>query len=332
MNAIAHRRSLVSTYVGLLAAAALVAARPLPARAQAPNAAPPAPTAKPPGAEKEAVAAFKEGKKAFDAGNFLLALEHFSRANRLIPGAAPRFMLGQANEKLGRTTEAVAAYRSFLELAPDPASTYGKRIPEAKARLAELERQLPAQLIVNVLPLDVQPVLVVDGVAGKQSPLTLAPGQHTIVVTSAGYRPRTETVAVSSAERRELSVALEAEVARVAPLPFEGPKRRRTIFGGPVIACLGVAGATAVAGTVFGGLALAEQSRFNAEPSEDSADAAERNAVLSDVFFGTALASGAAAAVLMFVGSDDDGVARHVPRFSPWVGASGAVAVARWSY
>jgi hypothetical protein len=281
--------------------------------------------------ERDAVAAFKEGKRALEAGNLLLALEHFATADRLVAGAAPRFLMGQIHEKLGRPVDAVASYRAFLAMSPEPTSTYGKHLPEVKARLAELEQYLPGEVRVRVEPQRVQPVLVVDGVAGARSPLSLAPGPHSLVVTSAGYRPRAEALRVAPGERRELVVVLQPDVASVAPLPREHPATRPASRTWPAIACFSVAAATAIVGGVFGGLALRDERRFNADPTLERADAAERHALLSDLFLGAAFASSAAGAVLLFAGRNDG-------RSAFWFGApssmivTGTGAMAGWTF
>lgn len=282
--------------------------------------------------KSKAIAAFKAGKAAFDAGNYTLAIEQLTEADKLIPGAAPKFMLGQSHDKLGHVAEAVSAYRAFIGLAPEPSSTWGKRMPEAKARVAELEKQLPAEITVTVVPTDVVPVFVVDGASGQTSPLSLAPGQHTLVVTSSGFTPHTETIVASPAERREITVALKREVEAVAPLPIEPEAPRSSGLNLPAVACLSASAVTAIAGGVFGGLALKESSNFQADPTAASADATERNAQLADVFFGVALATGAAGGVLWFVGGDEEKRGARAPEIRPWVGAHGAGTSMRWSF
>jgi len=284
--------------------------------------------------QKDAVVAFKQGKAAFESGNFLIAVEHFKRADAIVPGAAPRFMLAQAYEKLEKPSEAAAAYGAFLELKPEPASAYGKRVPEANARLAALASVLPALVHVSVMPASATPVFIIDGAAGQRSPLFLPPGKHTVVVSSEGFKPHTETLFVAPSEKRELRITLKADVARVAPPPDVTPPAPRTRVGASAVLCFGFAGAGAVVGGIFGGLALKERARFYDAPSVDAADATERNALISDIAFGTALAAGVTGAALVLLSDDAQAMAagRTLPELRPWVGASLGGAQVRWSF
>jgi hypothetical protein len=72
----------------------------------------------------------------------------------------------------------------------------------------------------------------------------------------------------------------------------------------------GIAAAGLVSGTVFGFLALSEQSNFDAEPTNDTADRGEAFALVADISFGVAAAMAITSVVLYIVerssgGSDD---------------------------
>jgi hypothetical protein len=60
----------------------------------------------------------------------------------------------------------------------------------------------------------------------------------------------------------------------------------------------GIAAGALVTGTVFGFLALEEESEFNLHPSAARADRGERQALVADVCFGVAAASAITALVL----------------------------------
>ena len=62
---------------------------------------------------------------------------------------------------------------------------------------------------------------------------------------------------------------------------------------------LGLAGAGAVVGTVFGVMALKSKSDFNKSPTTDNADKTDRNALISDMSFAVAITFGVTGAVLL---------------------------------
>jgi hypothetical protein len=67
----------------------------------------------------------------------------------------------------------------------------------------------------------------------------------------------------------------------------------------PAYVTLGLAGAGAVVGTVFGVMALGSKSKFNETPTVENADATDRNALISDMSFAVALTFGVTGAVLL---------------------------------
>jgi hypothetical protein len=62
---------------------------------------------------------------------------------------------------------------------------------------------------------------------------------------------------------------------------------------------LGLAGAGAVVGTIFGVSALGAKSEFNEKPTAENADKADRNALIADMSFAVALTFGVTGAVLL---------------------------------
>ena len=66
------------------------------------------------------------------------------------------------------------------------------------------------------------------------------------------------------------------------------------------------AAAGLISGTVFGFLALSEQSNFDAEPTNDGADRGEAFALVADVSFGVAAAMAVTSVVLYVVEQSGD--------------------------
>ena len=310
----------------------------------APDHAAPAPTkpADEKASKEEARKAFGEGKKLFEAGKFAEAVEFFKKADAALPGAAPRLQMAESYEKLNKAADAVAAYKAFLEL--NPTGKFADKIQTAKDRIAALESTLPALLTVKVSPVDAKALAVtVDGAAAAGE-VSLKAGEHKIEVKAEGFEPYAETKALKPNEKAEVAVNLKplpapVPVAVVAPLPPPAPvapvpaaapttppvepKKPSNV---PAFVTLGIAGAGAVLGTTFGILALRGESDFNATPTEDNAQKAERNALIADMSFGVALTFGITGAVLLFSGGEDaadEKAAITRPVFAPFIGPTG---------
>jgi hypothetical protein len=84
----------------------------------------------------------------------------------------------------------------------------------------------------------------------------------------------------------------------------------------PAYVTLGIAGAGAVVGTIFGLKALSSKSDFNDKPSTKSADDTERNALIADMAFGVAITLGVTGVVLLT--SDDDSGKETAKAKSPY--------------
>ncbi len=295
--------------------------------------------------QKEAVAAFKAAQKEFAAGDYAAALPHYQEAEETIPGARPKYQIAQCLDKLGRTDEAVAAYRVFIDSNPDK-TKYAAEIEEAGKRVAALEATLPAKVTVKVTPPGAQGVAIkVDGQPAEGTELSLAAGEHTVEVSAEGMKPKSETITVKANEKRDLNVALEKAAATPTPTPpptpdpdgegeDEGPSNI------PAYVTLGIAGAGVVLGTVFGVQALTAQSDFDEMPTVDNADKAERNALIADMSFGVALTFGITGAVLLISNltggepeeADAAEEASLVPEVIPYGGTKGGGAAAKWTF
>jgi hypothetical protein len=71
----------------------------------------------------------------------------------------------------------------------------------------------------------------------------------------------------------------------------------------PAYITLGIAGAGAIVGTIFGVKALSAKSDFDKSPTSGTADDTERNALIADMAFGVAITLGVTGVVLLT--SDD---------------------------
>lgn len=304
-----------------------------------------------PKADKNAAKKFYgTGKKSFEAGKYEDAIAAFKQADALVPGPAPRYFIAQAYDKLDKAAESVAAYKAYLELNPDEKKE-AKKIAEAKERIAALEPKLPATLTVAVSPADAPGLQVlVDGKAAT-GPVSLPAGEHKVEASADGFEPHSESKTLKGNEKAEVSVTLKAlprpePVAVLAPapepstapapaLPPPPPEPASQPSKLPAFVTLGIAGAGAALGTTFGILALGAQSDFDADPTEDNAQKAERNALISDMSFGVALTFGITGAVLLFSGGEEaseSAAASARPIVAPFVGTTGGGLVANWRF
>jgi tetratricopeptide (TPR) repeat protein len=247
--------------------------------------------------------AYAEGTEHFNAGRFAEALAAFERAFAMRSNPVVLKPIAECHERLGHVPEAIAALERYLRelpTAPDHA--------QLEARLATL-RQRPARVSVTSSPDGAQ--IVVDGEARPQrtpSDIEVTPGHHRISATLRGYRATERELETSAGVPVALSVTLERE--GVAATPREG------VGGGGVIApppvapgrrvssavwvATAVAGAAAVAGTVFGIMALSDANDYEQTPTQELLDRGQRNALLADVGFAASLLSAGVAVVVYF--------------------------------
>ena len=288
--------------------------------------------------KQEARKAYAAGKAKMGKGDYAGALEDFRNADRLVPGAAPKYQVAVCLDRLGKAEEAVAAYRAFLDT--PPGDKYATEAADATKRVAELEQQLIGKVKVNITPAGVAATITVDGAPAQGPELSLKPGRHTITVSAPGYQDATQEVEVKAGGTADVTITLAPTVGpSPTPLPDPGDDDDDDEGSGQglMIAGFVVLGVGVVAGvltTIFGVQALNASSDFDATPTERLADDAEKNAVLADVFLGVACGTAAIGIVLIAVGatqdSDDEEEAR--PRFVPYASPQGGGASLTWRF
>jgi tetratricopeptide (TPR) repeat protein len=270
-------------------------------------------------------AAYGAGEAAYQAGDYETAQAKFEEANRLIPSIHAQYWRGMTLARLGKVPEAHAALTAVL--ADDGASKLGaEKADAARAELEALER-VPAEVDVRSTPPGA--LVTLDGSERGQTPLTLelAPGTHQMVLTLDGHAPKTAEVSLKPGEKATEEVTLEAlpppapaePAPEVEPEPAPPPeKQERSLV--PAYVTLGVAGASAIVGTIFGIQALNAKSDYDAAPSRSLADDAERNALIADMAFGVTLTLGITGVVLLMAGDDSELAAKRPapPRTARW--------------
>jgi len=256
--------------------------------------------------------AFADGQKAYGAGDYAAALTSFTKANDLIPSPHASYWIAKCVDGQNKTEDAIRAYETLL--ADAEVSKIGdEKLADAKLRLDTLKATLVGEVAVETNPM--LSTVAVDGVVQPgEAPLTLklTPGKHRITVSAKGYQPKDIDVEVKGGDKLKQSVTLlrEEPLPTAAPPPPPPPPlppppkpvEERSMV--PAYVTLGIAGAGAIVGTIFGIQALGAKSDFNKTPTTELADDAERDALICDMAFGVAITLGVTGVVLLT--SDDE--------------------------
>ncbi len=309
---------------------------------------PAAPDAPPPRDEEGAKAALAAGQEAYRNGDYATAAQHFTKANELAASATAQYWLAMALDLQGRAADAVVAFETLFA-SPDHQQLGEDLLDPARKRF-ELLKKIPATVLLQVTPTDA--IVEVDGVQQQgAAPFTLklSAGKHALKVSKEGFEPLETELEVAAAASVEQAVELVA--APIAPPPVAAappaaaapappPEPRSKV---PAYVTLGVAGVSAVLGTVFGVQALGAKSDFDDNPTAKNADDVERNALISDMAWGIALTLGITGVVLLT--SDEPAPAEQVSNkkrrrqvaggdvlVAPYVTPSGGGAAARVTF
>lgn len=190
----------------------------------------------------EAQRLFQQGLRLFEVEDWEAAIERFDESLRLLPTAVARFNRAVCLERLGRTIEAVAALREYLERHATEVSE--DRHAAVEEEIDRLEGLL-ARIVVRVdRPESAEVVLDGDIVVRTPlaTPLVVNAGSHTVEIRAAGFDPL----------RRELSLAPGGETEIVVELHPEGS-------AGSVLIEVAVPGATVtIDGEIVGETPLAD--------------------------------------------------------------------------
>lgn len=302
---------------------------------------------------EEAKKLFGQAKEKFEAGDFVAAASFYRQADEVYPGANPKYFAAVSLDKAGRLEEAMTAYKGFVAYiesgSVDDKKKYAEKVEASTKRLEEIPKT-PARVTVSTQPPAVPGLaLTVDGAAQPGPELAIPPGKHEIGATAEGYEPAKVAVEVTFGEKRDVTIELKgASRAPVAaapptkspePAPAPPPKADPGAEEGsskvPAYVTLGLAGAGAVVGTIFGVMALGAKSDFEAAPTTENADAAERNALISDMSFAVAITFGVTGTVLLLSsGQDKPKTGRPAPPpprrawIAPYAGPKGGGAAA----
>jgi tetratricopeptide (TPR) repeat protein len=302
---VAPRASLATALLLAFSAPTFVSAQP-----QAPVAPQPAPAAQNgtplPGQPVLSEAVIQEARRAYDegsahyvAGRYNEALVAFERAYSLRPNPVVLMPILECHDRLGHVPEAIRTLDTYLHAMPEI-----RNRALLETRLENLRRR-PARVHVITTPPGAR--VIINGQAHRETTPTdvdLPPGHHQLVATLEGYTTETREFDTIPGTPRDEVVLLERELATALP---QGPaiiplRPRPSRAPGPVVwIAAGLAGASLVAGTTFGVLALSENNDYDQDPTRETRDRGLRYAVVSDVAFGLAAVSAVFGTVMYFV-------------------------------
>jgi hypothetical protein len=285
----------------------------------------PAPAAKKPPAKKEAAdpkrdearKKYAEGEGKFLGGDWEGAYAAYKAANEAVPASQALFKMAVCLEKLDKPNEALTTYQAFL--GSNPPAAMQPKVEEAQVRVTELKKKIP--IVVKVTSEPPGGSVYVDGVVQMgTTPMEIKspPGKHKVRVTSPGFdpfekevelEPGSAAITVDALLQKAIPIAEPpppAPVAAAAKPAEPPPPEKRSNVAAYVV--LGVAGAGAVVGTIFGVKALQEEKDFEeGEKTTEKADSVEKNALIADMAFGAAITLGVTGVVLLLTntgGSD----------------------------
>lgn len=298
----------------------------------------PASPAPSPEAQAAASAALAAGQAAYASGDYVSAESQFRASLAQVPTAAAQYGLAMTLDLEAKPAEASEAFTKLFAMS-DFATLPPEQASAAQQRHAVLQT-IPASVVVTVNTPGA--ALEVDGVVQEGQPpfsLRLPAGKHTLRVNAPEYEPQETNLDVKPAEQREVNLELVAlpkpapaapkEVVLEAAPPAPPPSKM------PAYVTIGVAGAAAITGAVFGIQALSAKSTFDKSPTVANADDVERNALIADMAFGIAFTLGITGVVLLTTDEPSDPAAERPQtalELMPYVSPSSGGAAARLTF
>jgi hypothetical protein len=288
---------------------------------------------------ERARAAYTAGQEAYAAGQYAAAEAHFGLADSLLPAVQAKYWRAMSLDQLGNVPAALAAFE--LVLASSDNSQLGpEKLAHAEARQRALAAT-PAELVLTTTPPGAR--VNVSGVELKApTPITLrlAPGRHVLRVWLDGYEPQQIELKVTPGAKLTPTLTLQPSAnprsaeTPIPALPTDRPPAATPHSAIPGIVTLGIAGASAIVGTIFGIKALGDKDDFDDQPTTGAADDVERNALIADMAFGVTLTLGITGVVLLI--ADDpapeqpqvSSVSSQRLKLAPYVAPTGAGAAA----
>jgi hypothetical protein len=294
---------------------------------------------------EQARAAYGAGQEAYAAGQYAAAAEHFARADELLPAIQAKYWRALSLDQQGDVAGAYAAL-SVVLADPKKDELGAEKLQAVTARQRELSA-VPADLLVTSTPAGAHvQVSGVDVPTPTPLSLRLAPGRHELVISLPGYESQRVPITATPGAQLRPNVTLlpqtaSAQAGPIAPLGSEtgaldSARAPRSLVPGYVT--LGIAGAAAIVGTIFGVRALNDKKDYDEHPTAKGADDVERNALIADMAFGVTLTLGVTGIVLLVADDSAPQTASSASSNSaglhlqPYVSPKGAGASASMSF
>lgn len=278
---------------------------------------------------EDARALFARGQTAYRQGDYDAAITAWTSAYTQDPRPLLQYNLAQAYERLGQLVEAKTALEKYVAEADPSDPNQG----DARARLSSLRERL-ARTGVTLTGGPEGATILIDGEDKGRTPrpdaISVAPGNHRVVIRLAGYADFNSTVVVPAGQ----AVAVAIEMTASAVSGGNGDTGSGDTGSGDAGGTVGTggghggtagggdaqpAGGGSVLPTVLlitgGGVAalgltvgiLAYVRAGNATSSEGTqADGARRFALIADIGMGVGVITAAIGLVLMLTGGSDD--------------------------
>jgi tetratricopeptide (TPR) repeat protein len=271
----------------------------------------------------------KSGEAKYLAGDYSGALADFTDADAQKPSPQTARYVGLCQDKLGHLSEAIAAYKRFLIAPPADLAAQGDPI---RARVSEI-LATPGKIHVETTPAGA--LVSVDGsstTATGPTDLSIAPGKHTLHVTTENHVAKDHDIDVSYASTQTVNVALDDAPPPPAPVVVAPPPPPHPAAPPPppphhdlsrtfvAITAGGLAVVAAGIGTAFGVIALSDKNDFDKNPTFDKGNQANDFAVYCDTALGAAAVLGATSIILFLSDHDDasgtSNATSNAPKFS----------------
>ena len=293
---------------------------------------------------EQARVAYGAGQEAYAAGQYAAAAEHFARADELLPAIQAKYWRAMSLDKQGDVAGAYAALGVVLADAKKD-ELGAEKLQAVTARQRELGA-VPADLLVTTTPAGAHvQVSGVDVPTPTPLSLRLAPGRHELSISLPGYESQRVPITATPGAQLRPNVTLlpqtaSAQAGPIAPLgetaALDTSSTPRSLVPGYVT--LGIAGAAAIVGTIFGVRALSDKKDYDKNPTAKGADDVERNALIADMAFGVTLTLGVTGIVLLTSDPPAEAPAAAATldksrfTFAPYVGKKSGGAAASYAF
>lgn len=205
--------------------------------------------------EASAETLFQEGLSAMKRNDYAVAAEAFAQSNKADPSPGTQINLALSFEKQKKWASAWTWYRSALGMAQQ--RNQAARAQNAEESAARIKPLIHYAIISVKEPLTGLVVKrdgaeVTIAIAGKEVPLPMDPGEHTIDVAASGKKPWSKTVQIADNPQTERIEIPKLEDAPVEAKPVAGAAG--TDYRPPVVASDGSSQRTV--GIVVGGAGI----------------------------------------------------------------------------